>query len=298
MGHPVVPGPASGGTGLVQSESRRGGRGAWAEGGQEREPGGGARRGSRGVPRRAGTHSCCCLAPSCQAGSAGGSPRGLLARPPRASGNPLPAGLGSRNVPSPWPRLVWPPVPHRSLTHPPRPGTAWGGSFWRKSSWALPVARPGGGLGTGHAGGRARAGLRPRWGCAGAGAGDRVPGPRAGLPQPAPPPRGPWTPSNLDPSAQRPRCPRAVVLRGACPRVLPPQLHFLGSLGVGGSRGFSAGAGQDADPWARPHKTRAGLRGPCGEAPGDRAGLGGAAAARWIPGTGAPDPHGPGLGAG
>ena len=77
-------------------------------------PGGGARTGSRGVPRRgvprrAGTHSCCCLAPSCQAGSAGGSPRRLLARPPCASGNPLPAGSRSRNAPSPWPRLVWPP---------------------------------------------------------------------------------------------------------------------------------------------------------------------------------------------
>lgn len=94
--------------GPVLSGLRPGGA---ASGPGRREAGRGSQEGERGVgvPRRAGMHSCCsCPEPSCQAGSARGSPRGLLARPPRTSGNPLPEGSGGRNAPSPRPRLVWP----------------------------------------------------------------------------------------------------------------------------------------------------------------------------------------------
>lgn len=146
--------------------------------------------GTGGVPRRAGTHNCCCCpAPSCQAGSAGGSPRGMLARPPRASGNPLPAGSGSRNAPSPRPRLVWPPSAPPEARHT-LPGQGQPAS-WRKLPWALPAARPGGGLRPGYTGG-------PHWGWAeGREPGDRVPG----LPQPAPPSRGLWAPLKPGPLA-------------------------------------------------------------------------------------------------
>ena len=144
--------PGGEAAGPGQSEARRGS--------QEGEPGGGV----GGCPGGRAHTVVAALRPLAKQEVPGALPAGCWPGLPALLGTPSPQARGAGMYPRPGPGLSGPPVPHRSLTHPPRPGTAWGGSFWRKSSWALPVARPGGGLGPGHAGGRARAGLRPRWG--------------------------------------------------------------------------------------------------------------------------------------
>ena len=162
-------------------------------------PGGGARRASRGVGGCPGGRACtvvvAALSPLAKQEVPGALPAGCWPGLPALLGTPSPQARAAGMHPHPGPGLSGPPAPHRRPDTPSPAGTAWGSSFLEEVVLGLasgptgerPGARTCWGLHWGWAGAK----LGQEWGQGARAQGRASPA--------APPPRGPWTPSNLGP---------------------------------------------------------------------------------------------------